>query len=35
MPENIRGQLVNVDADFVDARLKNLAVSEDLVRYIL
>ena len=29
------GQLVNVDADFVDARLKNLAVSEDLVRYIL
>jgi len=24
-----------VDADFVDARLKNLAVSEDLVRYIL
>ncbi|MHB1245832.1 MAG: ATP-dependent protease ATPase subunit HslU [Sulfuriferula sp.] len=29
------GQLVNVDADFVDARLKNLAISEDLVRYIL
>ncbi|WP_413438010.1 ATP-dependent protease ATPase subunit HslU [Sulfuriferula sp. GW1] len=29
------GQQVNVDADFVDARLKNLAVSEDLVRYIL
>ena len=28
-------QRVNVDADFVDARLKNLAVSEDLVRYIL
>jgi len=29
------GQRVNVDADFVDARLKNLAISEDLVRYIL
>ena len=29
------GQHVSVDAAFVDARLKDLAVSEDLVRYIL
>ena len=29
------GQQVSVDAAFVDARLKNLAVSEDLARYVL
>lgn len=29
------GQQVNVDAAFVDARLKDLAVSEDLARYVL
>ncbi|HUW27141.1 MAG TPA: ATP-dependent protease ATPase subunit HslU [Sulfuriferula sp.] len=29
------GRQVSVDAAFVDARLKNLAVSEDLARYVL
>jgi ATP-dependent HslUV protease ATP-binding subunit HslU len=29
------GQQISVDATFVDARLKNLAVSEDLARYVL
>ena len=29
------GQQINVDAEFVDARLKALAVSEDLARYVL
>jgi ATP-dependent HslUV protease ATP-binding subunit HslU len=30
-----QGQAINVDADYVDARLKVLAASEDLARYVL
>jgi ATP-dependent HslUV protease ATP-binding subunit HslU len=29
------GEVLNIDADYVDARLKELAASEDLARYVL